>query len=241
MDTYRNPQASKMLLSFITTGQDYPQENVFSLLGTHKIGATELRSLQRGSIVQGVENDVDPNVVGVLRFSPKVKAYRLRPFIVADSDPSGIEIKLGLAVYPKFTGDKLQGNSQGVVQATVEDTARTAGTQGEITLVAASSAIDIFTSNPLTGQDWLEDFVDLGSDEDSVTAGESLSIYPIVDTTVVGAFGRILTAEGFDASNPDSGYLLLDPAFNEYLLVRMLNIDDTDTVRGILLAVESET
>lgn len=239
METYRNPRPSEMLLSFITSGQNYPQENLFSLLGTHKVGDTELRKLQRGDVVQGIENDTGNNIVGVLRFSTKVKAYRIRPYVIAAADPSGVSLNLGLAVYPRFFGDKTQG--QGVAPTQVEDDARTAGTQGEISLTAGATAIDVFTDNPFTGNDWLEDFADVGTDEDSVSAGEALTIYPVTDASIdIGAFGRILSLEGFDTNNPDSGFILLDPAFNEYLVARMLDVSNTSTVRGIILVVDSD-
>lgn len=241
MDTYRSPQASQMLLSFIGTGQTYPQENVFSMLGTHKAGDTELRRIQRGSIQQGVENDGD-NIIGVLRFAPKVRAYRIRPFVVAVGDPSASGMTLGLGIYPKFHGDRQQGNSQGIVPSQVEDGARTAGTTGSFEMSAAAAPIDFFTENPFTGNDWVEDFVDLGADDDSVSAGEALAVYSVGAVNVVdGAFGRTLSLEGFAVDSPDSGFFLIDPAFNEYLVARMISIDDTSVIRGVILVVESDT
>lgn len=241
MDTYRSPQASQMLLSFIATGQSYPQDGVFSLLGTHKVGDTELRAMQRGSILQGVENDGD-NIIGVLRFAPKVRAYRIRPFLVATGDPSGEGIGLNLGIYPKFHGDRLQGNSQGVVQSPVADEARTAGTVGKFSLNPNADPIDIYTENPFTGNDWLDDFVDLGADDDSVSAGEALGIYPVGTISQdYGAFGRTLSLEGFSTDNTDSGFILIDPAFNEYLIARITDINNTSVIRGVIFVVESDT
>lgn len=231
MNSYRQPQPSRMLLALASTGQSYPQTNTFSLLGTHAINGKELREMQRGQINQGIENAVATNLVACMRLRGNASALRIRPYLIAGSDPSGVSVKIGLSLYPKFPGDKQAGEGQGLVAPTVDDTARTAGIRGDVTLTGKATSVGSFTVNPLTGEAW----------PTGIVAG-SHGVYPVVGATLnSGAFGRLLSLEGFTTGNPDSGFILIDPSFNEYLIAKVLTIATPATVLGVLLAIDSDS
>lgn len=230
MDTYRQPQASKMLFALTSTGQSYPQTNTWSLLGTHKVNGIELRAMHRGDVQQGIENSTATNLVACTRLKSNGTAFRLRPYLICSADPSAVSLKLGIGLYPKFPGDNLSGNSQGVSPASISDTARTAGTCGEITLVGKATSLGNFSVNPLTGEDW----------PTGISVG-SHAVHPVVGATLTtGAFGRLLSLEGFSTGNPDAGFILIDPAFNEYLIVKLTANADATKILGLLLAIDSD-
>lgn len=231
METIRSSVATQMLLEFLTTPQTYTQTLPWYLLGTHKINGKELRAMQRGQIHQGVEN-AGATLASVFRIPSSVKAIRLRPYVIATGDPSGVTLSLGLGVYGKFHGDKQGGGSQGISASVVEDTAIASGMRATITLTAEASALESnLTVNPFTGEAW----------GGGLTADGPYNVYAVTAASLVtGPFGRLLSLEGFDSGYSESGYILLDPSFAEYVIAKMLNVGNKTTVPGILLAMELE-
>jgi hypothetical protein len=232
---YRNPRPIRMLLDFATAnlgggGQSNPK----AILGTHFFGTatgpnTLVQSMRAGNIIQGKVNNGNNTWAGCMRLNPKAKALRLRPYVIAASDPSAVAVSLGLSLMPKFYGDK---TSDGGVYSPVADDATSLGMSGAIALTAESAAfLSAQTVNPFTGQPW----------GNGLTPGASLSVYPVTAVTLTGTLGRLISAEGFNASNTDSGYFLIDPSFSEFLIATLLSVATPATVTGILLAVDTES
>lgn len=237
MIQYRNPKPAQMLLDFATARLGGgTQSNPKAILGTHAIGdtvydwpVTELKAMRAGDIVQGKVNDTTNTWAGCMRLNTKAKAIRLRPYVIAASDPSGVALSLGLSLMPKFYGDIAP---DGGSLSRVEDTAKSFGMSEAIAMTADSAAVlSAQTVNPFTGQPW----------RNGLTPEASLNVYPITAVTLTGTLGRLISAEGFNASNTDSGYLLVDPSFSEYLIATLLSVATPATVTGILLAVDTES
>lgn len=237
MIQYRNPKPIQMLLDFATARLGGgTQSNPKSILGTHAIGdvtygwpVTELKAMRAGDIVQGKVNAAANTWAGCMRLNTKTKALRIRPYVIAGADPSGVAMSLGLSLMPKFYGDKAP---DGGAPSSVDDAACSFGMSGAVAMTAEAVAVlSAQTVNPFTGQPW----------GNGLTPAASLNIYPVTAVTLTGTLGRLISAEGFNSSNTDSGYLLIDPSFSEYLIATLLSVATPATVTGILLAVDSES
>lgn len=234
MNQFREPQFSRMLLALATSGQT-SQALPFSLTGDQAIGGVgtdptttvALNTMQRGDIIQGT-NGTTANIFSVFRIPTQVKAIRLRAYVSAPSDPSGATAVLRVGLYPRLFGDKLSWSAQGIGQTPPEATARSAGSRSTVTLTPKATEVGTFTVNPFTGEAF-----------PSGISG-SVKIYPTNTAVVVGALDTLLASKGFNTANDDSGWLLIDPSFSEYLLVGLGTISNLSTIPGIFIVLDTE-